>query len=374
MQSSQKIVNILKSSERTALIKIRKEDSYKMINFSNLGKLFPVIIAILISGAFQTVWAFETKSFSLGFGPEEDKLMYYNSKVVKEFEEIHPLGPSSFCIVKGKMVSIVDTFNNKLKQFDENGNLINSIDMIETVKAELSTAEIGLACIASRNNEKGEAEFAVSDSRNGKVYIISSGRLVKTIISPDEGRFGQVEEVSYDTDGALAVCDWAVNKIYIFDKNGKALRELPSQLNGMYFDSGILYYIEKSVDGKMSFMKFNVASNKSETLFVLDRPTFRIAKLLAVKAKGNFIVAFFDDSIQEKLVKKDAEKAPMGYFTASMVSADGKIMASENVPVTTASGSQFFFDRTKDTLYYQHYNAELAPAGSYTLKKVNFDK
>lgn len=343
-----------------------------MINFSSFGKLSLVIIALLISGAFQAASAFETKSFSLGFGPEDDKLMYYNSKVVKEFEEIHPLGPSSFCIVKGNMVSVVDTFNNKLKQFDETGKLINSLDMIETVRAELSTAEVGLACIAVRNNEKGEAEFAVSDSVNGKVYIISAGRLVKTIASPDKGRFGQVEEVAYDTDGSLAVCDWAVNKIYIFDKNGKSVRELPSQLNGMYFDSGFLYYIDKSMDGKMSFVKFNVASNKSEILFMLDRPDFRIAKLLAVNAKGNFIAAFFDDSIQEKLVKGNAGKAPMGYFTAAMVSPDGKITASENVPVTTASGSQFFFDRAEDMLYYQDYNAELAPAGSYTLKKVNF--
>ncbi len=342
-----------------------------MINFSSFGRLSIVIIAILISGAFQAASAFETKSFSLGFGPEDDKLMYYNSKIAKEFEEIHPLGPSSFCIVKGGMVWVVDTFNNKLKQFDETGRLINSLDMIDTVRSELTTAEVGLACIAVRSNEKGEAEFAVSDSVNGKVYVISSGRLVKTIASPDKGRFGQVEEVSYDRDGSLAVCDWAVNKIYIFDKNGKAVRELPSQLNGMYFDSGFLYYIDKNTDGKMSFVKFNVAADKSEILFDLDRPAFRIAKLLAVNAKGNFIAAFFDDSIQEKLVKNNAEKAPMGYFTVAAISADGKITASENVPVTTASGSQFFFDRAEDALYYQDYNAELAPDGSYTLKKVN---
>nr|HPG59663.1 hypothetical protein [Candidatus Wallbacteria bacterium] len=255
-----------------------------MINFSNYGKLFLAIILILISGFFRAASAFETKLFSLGFGTGEDKLMYYNSKIVKEFEEIHPLGPSAFCI-KGNTVSVVDTFNNKLKQFDETGRLINSFDMIEIVKKELSTAEIGLACISARANEKGEKEFAISDSVNGKVYIISSGRLVKTIASPYKGRFGQAEEVAYDADGSLAVCDWAENRIYIFDKNGKAVRELPSQLNGLYFNSGFLYYIEKSMNGKISFVKFNVASNKPETLFELDRPEFRIAKLLAVNAK-----------------------------------------------------------------------------------------
>ena len=342
-----------------------------MINFLKFGKLLLLIMLMLLSDVFQTALAFDAKAFSLEFGPGEEKLMYYNSKI-KDYEEAYPLGPSAFCIVKGNTVSVLDTFNNKLKQFDEKGKFISSLNIIEIVKKELLSNEIGLACVSARSNEKGETEYAISDCINGKVYIISSNRLIKTIASPDKGRFGQVEEVIYDADGSLAICDWAINKIYIFDKNKKAVRDLPSQLNGMYLSSGILYYIERK-DGKVSFEKFDVALNKAEKIFELDRPSFRIAKLLAVNSKGSFIIAFFDDSIQEKLMKDDGGKAPMGYFTVSMVSADGKIVAYENVPVTTASGSQFFFDRTEDALYYQDYNADLAPAGSYTIKKIKFD-
>jgi len=342
-----------------------------MINFSNFSKLSLLMIMILISGAFQTASAFDAKSFSLGFGPGEDKLMYYNSKI-KDYEEPYPSGPSAFCIVKGNTVSVLDTFNNSLKQFDEKGKLIGVLNIFEIAKKELRSSEISLACVSARNNEKGETEYAVSDRVNGKIYIISAGKLVKTILNPDNKHFGQIEEVAYDTDGSIAACDWAVNKIYVFDKTGKAVCELPSQLNGMYLSSGILYYIEKDKDGKLSFIKFEVKSKKSEKLFDMDLPAARNVKLIGVDAKGNFMMAFFDDSIQEKLVNKDPANAPMGYFTVAMVSAAGKMGASINVRLTTAFGTQFFFDRAEEAVYYQDYNAELAPAGSYTLKKVNF--
>lgn len=340
-----------------------------MINFSNLSKLSILIIVVLISGVFQTASAFETKSFSLGFGAGEGKLMYYNSKM-EDFEEPYPSGPSAFCIVKANTVSVLDTYNNSLKQFDEKGKLLANLSIIEIAKKELLSGEISLACVSAINNEKGETEYAISDRVNGKIYVISAGKLIKTIVSPDKGRFGQAEEVSYDADGSLAVCDWATDKIYVFDKSGKALCDLPSQLNGMYLSSGILYYIEKNKAGKLSFIKFDVKSKKSEKLFDVDLPAARNIKLIGVDAKGDFTIACFDDSIQEKLVKNDPEKAPMGYFTVSMISAAGKITASENVPLTTAFGSQFFFDRADESVYYQDYNADLAPAGFYTIKKI----
>ena len=91
------------------------------------------MIMILISGAFQTASAFDAKSFSLGFGPGEDKLMYYNSKI-KDYEEPYPSGPSAFCIVKGNTVSVLDTFNNSLKQFDEKSKLIGVLNIFEIAK------------------------------------------------------------------------------------------------------------------------------------------------------------------------------------------------------------------------------------------------
>ncbi len=344
-----------------------------MINFSKYGKPALLMISLLVSGAFNTAAAFDTKAFSLEFGDGKEKLGYYNSSV-KNFEEPYPAGPSAFCIIKGKTVSVLDTFNHSLKQFDEKGKLISSLNIAEMVKKDLKLTETGLASVSTRTTEKGDVEFAISDRVNGKIYIISGGKLFKTIGGADKSSLGQAEETSYDTDGSIAVCDWAANKVHIFDKTGKAVLELPSQLNGIYFSSGAIYYIEKSKDGKISFMKTDVASNKSEKVSEITQPALRIAKLLAVDAKGNFITAFFDDSIQEKLMKKDGEKAPMGFFTVTKISAAGKTIASENIPVTTALGSQFFFDRSEDKLYYQDYNAETAPKGAYTIKELKLDK
>jgi len=242
------------------------------------------------------------------------------------------------------------------------------------IKKELKLNESGLACVSARTTEKGDTEFAISDRVNGKVYIISVGKLVKTIGGADKTSLGQAEEVSYNNDGSIAVCDWSNNKIRVFDKTGKAVLELPSQLNGMCFSSGAIYYIEKTKDGKISFMRTDIASNKTEKAAEITQAALRIAKLIAIDAKGNFITAFFDDSIQEKLMKKDGEKAPMGFFTVAKISAAGKTIASENIPVTTALGSQFFFDASEDKLYYQDYNAEIAPKGAYTIKELKLDK
>jgi len=335
-------------------------------------KLSALLLAVMVSGSFQAASAFDAASFSVKFGAGAGKLMCYNSKV-KSYEEPYPAGPSAFCIVGGKTAAVLDTFNRSLKLFDENGKLGANLNIGELAKKEIpADSPMGLSCVSARTDEKGVSEFAVSDRANGKIYILSAGRLVKTFGTPGREKFqlGQIEEIAFDSDGSIAVCDWTNNKICVFDKDLKPVREVPSQLNGMYYASGILYYIEKGDAGKLAFMKLDVKTDKPEKLFELDRPASRIVKLLAVDSKGNARVAFFDDSIQENLMKDGAKDAPMGFYTVAVISPAGKVASAVNLPVTTAFGSQFFFDRGAEKLYYQDYNADLAPEGVYTIKPI----
>ncbi len=331
-----------------------------------------VSLFLIIASASELA-AFDAANFSLGFGKNDNEVMYYNSKS-NGFEDPYPGGPNGFCIFDKNRAAVVDTFGNSLKIFDESGKLIEKINVAEIVKKENATDEIYLSSVAAVKNEKNETEFIVSDTMNAKIYKISGGKLVRTFGKRGENafEFGQVEEVAAASEGRIAAYDHAKDKLCVFSKDGAPLDEYQIQQGGIYAAGDTVYTLSRLENGTFAAYGINLASKKTKLVFRVQNPSWRNAKIAGVDKYGNFMIAFFEDAIQDKLLKENERSSCSGFFSLTLVSPCGQIMETHTIPVTTPLGNQFFFDAGENKLYYQEFNADAAPEGKYTIKHAAF--
>ncbi|HNY12168.1 MAG TPA: hypothetical protein PKK26_11310, partial [Candidatus Wallbacteria bacterium] len=209
---------------------------------------------------------------------------------------------------------------------------------------------------------------------NAKVYIISGGKLVKAFGKRGENafEFGQIEEVAAASEGRIIACDRAKDKFCVFSKDGSPLDEYQIQQGGVYVAGDNVYTLNRLENGTFVVYKINVTTKKTDVVFRVQNRSWRLAKIAGVDKYGNVMVAFFEDAIQEKLLKENEKSSCNGFFTLALVSPCGQIRETQTVPVTTPVGTQFFFDAVENQLYYQDFNADLAPAGKYSIKTVAF--
>lgn len=314
--------------------------------------------------AAAPVAAFDVSKFSAGFGTAENAVMYNNQKVAG-FEDPFAGGPNGFAVT-GERVAVLDTFNRVVKIFDEAGKALEIIDMKKLLP---EASNMFLSHVAVRGND-----FLISDTANGKVYVLSGKKVVATLGSKGEKAFEltQAEDVVAGDGGAVAVCDRGKNKICVFAEDGKGIVEHSWSGNGIYIAKGCIYSVDRHANGVFSIYRTPVAKPAPETLVTVQNPSWRHGKLIAVDENGNFIMAFFDDRLQEKLMAAAPEKAPHGYYTVALISPNGQVRETATVPVTTPVGNQFHYSPAEKKLYYQNFNADEAPAGKYSISSVAF--
>jgi len=330
--------------------------------------LLPIIIAVFQASPAN---AFDTNKFSLAFGTAENQVMYYN-KTVKGFQDIYASGPACFALIDGK-IAILDCFNNAIKIFDESGKISENIDLASATKTKWKPNLKLFVAMAARKTPQG-LEFNVADS-SGVIYRIAGGELVKKIVNKSKkgAGFGQIGRMHVFFSGDLLVSDSMSEKTMMISEDGDIVRSF-KQSRGEFFASDDGVYVLKYHYPVGTFVLYKKTLNfdKSEVLFKLQNTQWRFGNLVAVDRDGNAIIWVCDDSIQKTM--RDEKLSFNGFLTLMVVSRNGRILSSQNIPVTSPDGGQFFYDEKSGDLYYQNFNANLAPAGKYGIVKVDLKK
>lgn len=343
----------------------------------NHAKLFTAAaIAAVIFTAAVTVFASaalaaDLKDFSVKFGTAENQLMYYNH-TVEGFEEPYPMGPADFCVLQNGTVAVADTFNNSVKVFGPDSKLLECVNVLELVKKELATAEIALSGLAFVKYDAAGSEFYAADAISSKIFHIAAKKLVKTFGARGEKpfEFTQLEQIFRTPDGRILACDYAKNKVAVFTADGNGVKEFSWNLCSIYADSNYIYSITPHNNRSLAFYRQEIATGLCELMFTVHVPTFRNAKIIGVDTNGAVMAAFFDDSIQTKLMQDNKEEYPTGYYTVAVFSPNGQMLDNKIVPVCAALGSQFYFNAAESKAYYQNYNADRAPDGDYKITLI----
>ena len=334
--------------------------------------VFLLSIAMFVSPARADAVADDFAGFSLAFGTAENQLMYYNHKI-EGFEEAYPMGPSDFCVLNGGMSAIADSFNNSVKIFDKNSKLIESVNVLNIVKNELAGGELALSALAFVGYDpKSGAEFYAADAISSKIFHIASGKLVKTLGGRGEKpyEFTQLEQLFLTPTGDLLACDYAQNKIAVFNAAGVGVKTLDWNLCSLYVDAGYIYSITPQPNKTLAFYRQEIKTGFSELLFTIQIPSFRIAKIIGVDKEGSVMAAFFDDSIQSPLMQASRDEYPAGYYTVAVFTACGQMAGGQIIPVCTPLGNQFHYNAALNAAYYQNYNSDRAPEGDYKITRI----
>ena len=347
------------------------------ISYSRSKLMFSAAAVALMAAIFvfipgSTLAAGDFAEFSLAFGTAENQVMYYNHKI-KGFEEAYPMGPSDFCVLKEGMVAILDSFNNSVKIFDQNSKLVDSVNIFNIVKNELAGENLALSALAFISyDKKNGAEFYAADAVSSKIFHIASGKLIKTIGGRGEKpyEFTQLEQLFLTPAGDLLACDYAKNKIAVFNSAGAGIKTLDWNLCSLYADSDFIYSITPQPNKTLAFYKQEIKTGFAELLFTIQIPPFRIAKIIGVDKQGNVMAAFFDDSIQPQLMRRSNDEYPAGYYTVIVFTASGLMAAKQIIPVCTPLGNQFYYNAALNTAYYQNYNSDRAPEGDYKITPI----
>jgi|GEM_PF-3754507 len=336
-------------------------------------KNFFVVIALLIIFLIPaSSFAFNPEKISIDFGTAENQLMYLN-KSVKGFSESYAMGPFDF-FISGNKAAVLDWFNAAIKIFDESGSLVEKIELSKLLKSEGEGAKKISPYATSlfiKNNGKKDEIYA-GDSNLGKVYKIADGKIEKTFGKRGTGpfEFTQIEQVAVTKTGDILIGDCMNNKMAVISKEGKNIRELSwKSYSGFAFDeNGSIYLVKQDKDGFFACYSHEIATGVSRLLFKFQKSGWRNARILGKNSAGNLIIAFFDQSGQKALaLNNKGDKAPFGYVTIALFTRDGIILASYDLKVNFAVGNQFYYDEASNTVYYQDYNPELAPAGKYKI-------
>jgi hypothetical protein len=344
--------------------------SYSELKFSAAAVVLMAAIFVFTPGSAFA--AGDLAGFSLAFGTAENQLMYYNHKV-EGFEEAYPMGPSDFCVLKDGTAAILDSFNNSVKIFDQNSKLINSVNILNIVKNELTGGELALSALAFAGyDEKNGAEFYAADAISSKIFHIASGKLVKTLGGRGEKpyEFVQLEQLFLTPAGDLLACDYAQNKIAVFNAAGAGVKTLEWNLCSLYADADFIYSITPQPNKTLAFYRQEIKTGAAGLLFTIQIPSFRIAKIIGVDKEGNVMAAFFDDSIQPRLMQEARDEYPAGYYTVAVFTAGGRMAGRQIIPVCTPLGNQFYYNAALNAAYYQNYNSDRAPEGDYKITTI----
>lgn len=312
--------------------------------------------------------AADFKDFKISFGTSETQVMYYNHRI-EGFEEPYSMGPSDFCVMENGAVAVLDTFNNSVKVFGADAKLLETVNVLELVKKELATSEIALSAMAFVKYDPAGSEFYAADAISSKIFHISGKKLVKSFGARGEKAFEfvQLEQLFRTPSGLILACDYAKNKVAVFSAAGEGVKEFTWNLCSIFADDKYIYSINPQANKALAFYRQEIETGASSMLFAIQVPHFRIAKIIGSDKAGNITAAFFDDSIQPRLMQENKEEYPAGYYTVAAISANGQIIQTETVPVCAPLGNQFYYSVNESKAYYQNYNSDRAPEGEYKI-------
>jgi len=337
------------------------------------GAVVSLAAAVLLA-APAIASPFAPEKFEVGFGTSENSIMYRAS--IEGTGGSYPArGPAAIQILDENRVAVLDTFNGAVKIFDAAGKITEKIDAAAMVRPESKTSEIVLSAMAAIKNQKGKDEFYIADSANGRVHILSGGRLVRSLGVFGKGKYEltRIERLAVAPNGNIMAGDSGNKKIVVFSDLGVGIREIPWSPNGFAVNEKHIYTIESPGGGRFVFLRSGLSNSEREALFTLSNPGWRMPHIIGVDRFGGVLASFFDDSIQAGLIKEKSDHCPGGYFTVASISPSGQMRHISDVPAAAPPGDQFFFDRSSNCLYYQNFDAGKAPKGKYGIIRIRPD-
>lgn len=312
-----------------------------------------VVIMVLFTGLVR---AEHDNVFSVKWG--KDGLGFYNRKNAPDFDEPWALGPVSLKVTPQNNFLVVDRFNNSVKIFAGDGEIIKSIDSAAAPYGTAPFKWLGDCAVDSHGN------IYITDMAQSTIYKID--RTGKVVLS--FGGYGQkpehlvrVHDLVVDSFDRVIVGDFGRAVLNVYNKKGELDFSVDWERTGFCVDDeGNIFCLNYIPAGKDSQEYYNIIkydlkgkANRCGRIFM---PEVQDAVIRGMDSAGNIYVSFINplDRSQFVLLSFNQKGEVTGEF--------------ENVTMSTAE-VQFAVTRDGE-VYHLSFDAEQAPKGAVQIKAL----
>lgn len=291
----------------------------------------------------------------LGFGPEKGKVAFFNSINHPGEEEPFPLGPLSFRI-NGNESLVADSLSGRIYTIDSKGDILSALETVAKDEKVL-IEDIALVLNAHGKIEK----FWVADGQTQTLTLFSvDGKKVRTFggFGDSPGQFRQIFRIEVGPSGNLYVSDKGRQKIFVFQADGKLLREVDWQWSGFCLDKKEnLYLLKWNEEERKLHLIVETSAGKAQKDLPLDLDSHLNPELWFVNSAGETFLTYNpENSVQTTKL--------------AQCSADGKIIGVSDLKIPIGM-NRFLEPNDRDSLWLAEADFGNAPKGSF--KVIRFD-
>lgn len=249
----------------------------------------------------------------ISYGTKKGQVAFVNQNSNPGIEEPVPLGPLAFAVTKN-FFYVADSMGGALLQFHKKKGFVKEL-VITATPSEMLFDDLVLEI----DNKKIKAFWLLEALSNSIIHINSSGKIISRITNE---KFIQPFRIEISPSKLLYIADKGARKIFIMNKDGKLMQEMPWEWSGMNIspDADVLYRLFYSRESNTTFL---VSSNLQGEITA--------EKELKLGEHFNSELWFVDETKQEILVTYATSQVYERKLIVAKVGFDGEIKSKSEL-------------------------------------------